>query len=74
MIWRDGRALAMSAIAAMGDMTDFDLAINYVLENEGGVVDDPNDPGGLTNFGISQKQYPDLDIRDLTRDQAEQRA
>lgn len=33
---------------------------------------DPNDPGGLTKFGISQKAYPSLDIAHLTRDQAKE--
>ena len=48
----------------------FDNAVELVLSLEGGLVDDPKDPGGLTNFGISQRSYPSLDIRNLTRDQA----
>ena len=36
-------------------MSSFDLAIPTVLKNEGGYVDDKNDSGGATNFGISQK-------------------
>jgi lysozyme family protein len=51
-------------------MADFQAAIEYVLANEGALVNDPADPGGLTNFGISQSAYPDLDIRALTRDAA----
>jgi len=31
----------------------FDLAVSTVLIHEGGFVDDPDDPGGATNFGIS---------------------
>ena len=27
---------------------------------------DPQDPGGETNFGISKRSYPDLDIAGLT--------
>lgn len=34
-------------------MSDFDIAIKFVLSNEGGLVNNPNDPGGITNFGIS---------------------
>lgn len=34
-------------------MSDFDPAIEIVLKHEGGLVNNPNDPGGLTNFGIS---------------------
>ena len=44
--------------------------IEVVLRNEGGYVNDPKDPGGETNFGISKKSYPALDIKALTRDQA----
>lgn len=48
----------------------FIRAVDLVLRHEGGLVDNPNDPGGLTNFGISQRAYPDVDIRALTRNQA----
>ena len=47
-------------------MADFNLAIPIVLKNEGGYVYDPNDPGGETNFGISKRSYPDVDIKGLT--------
>jgi len=53
-------------------MSNFDEAIGFVLANEGGLSNDPADPGGLTNFGISQKQYPALDIKNLTREDAVQ--
>ena len=46
-------------------MSAFNRALALVLRHEGGLVDDPNDPGGLTNFGISQRAYPDVDIRAL---------
>ncbi|MDE2105499.1 MAG: hypothetical protein KGL39_50195 [Patescibacteria group bacterium] len=45
--------------------------IAFTLDEEGGLCDTPGDPGGLTNFGISQRAYPDLDIRNLTRAAAE---
>ena len=48
----------------------FERAVEVVLELEGGLSDDPHDAGGLTKHGISQKAYPDLDIRALTREQA----
>lgn len=46
--------------------------IEVVLKNEGGdkIVDHPNDPGGLTRWGIAKKFYPDLDIKNLTKNQA----
>lgn len=46
-------------------------AIDFVLSYEGGLVDNPADPGGLTNFGISSRSYPTVDIRNLTRSDAE---
>lgn len=49
----------------------FDAAINWVLGIETGqITDDPRDAGGLTHWGISQRAYPDLNIRALTRDHA----
>ena len=51
-------------------MSDFDKAINRLLGNEGGLSDNPHDPGGVTNWGISQRSYPHLDIRALTKEQA----
>lgn len=52
--------------------TDWEKAIAFVLEQEGGLTDDPNDPGGLTKFGISKQAYPNLDIRNLTVEQAKE--
>ena len=51
-------------------MTAFEHAVAFVLDHEGGLVENPVDPGGLTNHGISQRAYPTLDIRALTREQA----
>lgn len=34
-------------------MSLFELAIPIVLRHEGGLVDNPNDPGGITNHGVS---------------------
>lgn len=48
----------------------FDRAFQIVIGIEGGLSNDPNDPGGLTRYGISQKAYPHLDILNLTLDQA----
>lgn len=36
---------------------DFDGAIQFVLRWEGGYVDNPNDHGGATNQGITQRVY-----------------
>jgi len=45
-------------------------AIRVVLQDEGGYVNDPDDPGGETNWGISKRQYSYLDIASLTQDEA----
>ena len=54
----------------MREQDRFQQAVEVVLKHEGGYVNDPTDPGGETNFGISRRSYPDLDIRNLTREQA----
>lgn len=53
---------------------DWETAIAFVLKMEGGAEGehDPNDPGGYTKFGISSKAYPNLDIKNLTLDQAKE--
>jgi len=48
----------------------FDLIMNAVLKHEGGYVNDPDDKGGETKYGITKYRYPDLDIKNLTRSQA----
>lgn len=40
-------------------MTTFQDALKLVLKFEGGAVDDPQDPGGRTNQGVTQKTYDD---------------
>lgn len=70
----------------MDSINKFSIIIGYILENEGGDVlsldfhDDGNWTGGTVNsgklvgskFGISAASYPNLDIPDLTEDQAKQ--
>jgi lysozyme family protein len=53
-------------------MTVFDKAFKLVIGAEGGYVNDPRDPGGETKFGISKRQYPNLDIKNLTLEQAKE--
>lgn len=54
----------------MAGSLNFNNAIQKVLEHEGGYVNDPRDSGGETNFGISKRAYPNLKIRDLTKEDA----
>jgi lysozyme family protein len=63
-------------------MADAKIAINLTLVHEGGFQNDPGDPGNWTGgaqgvgelkgtkFGISAHEFPDLDIKNLTQDQA----
>lgn len=48
----------------------FNKAFSWLISFEGGLVNDPSDPGGLTKYGVSQRSYPDLDIAALTIDDA----
>jgi lysozyme family protein len=49
---------------------NFDQAFKAVIEHEKGYVNDPDDPGGETNYGISKRAYPHLDIKNLSLGQA----
>ena len=48
----------------------FEKAVEHILAFEGGYVFDSHDPSGETNFGISKRAYPNLDIKNLTRAEA----
>ena len=50
-------------------MSDFEQCFEKIIIAEGGYVNDPNDPGGETNYGISKRQYPNLDIKNLQIEQ-----
>lgn len=49
---------------------NFDMAFDRLMGHEGGLIDDSSDPGGLTNWGISQRSYPNEDIRAMTKERA----
>ena len=53
-------------------LTEFEEIIEVVLHHEGGYVNDPDDPGGETNFGIAKRSHPDVDIANLTKDGAKE--
>lgn len=48
----------------------FHLAFQNIMKEEGGYVDNPSDPGGETNFGISKQAYPELNIQAITIEDA----
>lgn len=71
---RDARNTT-AAIAAVDraqyGISGFDASVEAVLQAEGGYVAD--DAGaGETNFGINIRANPDVDVRNLTRDQAKE--
>lgn len=49
----------------------FARALSLVFHAEGGESHDPQDPGGLTRFGIAQRYHPDVDVATLTKPAAE---
>ena len=48
----------------------FNDAFNRLISHEGGYINNPNDPGGETKFGISKRSYPSLNIANLTLEMA----
>jgi lysozyme family protein len=64
-------------------VSDFAKAAKLILQAEGGYTDDPDDSGNWTggavgsgelkgtNFGVSARQYPDIDIANLTKSEAQ---
>ena len=56
---------------------NFDQCLAFVLKEEGGFSNDPHDPGGVTNFGVTKATYEKFighsisvdDMRALTVDQ-----
>jgi lysozyme family protein len=51
-------------------MMDFETAIERILDHEGGYTWSKDDPGGETQWGISKRSYPNVDIKALTREGA----
>ena len=54
----------------MLDRQQFILIVTDTLQFEKGEVNDPDDPGKETKWGISKRSYPQLDIAALTIEQA----
>lgn len=53
-------------------MNPFDIAFEEIIGIEGGYVNDPDDAGGETKYGISKRAFPEVDIKNLTLEQAKQ--
>lgn len=62
-VWNDaGNVLAMdNLLDALGfprlSRGGFDAALNVILAHEGGFVNDPRDPGGMTNLGVTKDTW-----------------
>lgn len=50
---------------------DYQRALKeYAIPNEGGYVNNPQDPGEETNMGVAKRYHPNEDIKNLTRERA----
>ena len=66
-----GNDFSKEFINEMLNDKEFNQILNeYIIPNEGGLSDKPNDRGKLTKFGISKNTYPNEDILNLTRERA----
>ena len=71
---------ATPAPAAAGRPSRFDLCLPIVLAKEGGFSNHPHDPGGATNFGITQRtlaawrraEVTEADVRALSPQEAQE--
>ena len=53
-------------------MANFEAAFDEVIGLEGGYVNDPNDKGGETNWGIAKRWHPNVDVKHLSKEGAKQ--
>lgn len=49
---------------------NFAEMFDRLLGHEGGYTAGEGDPGGETNWGISKRSYPNVDIKNLTKEKA----
>ena len=72
------RSGGRAAPAPLSPEARFDRCVATILEKEGGFVDDPRDPGGATNMGITlatlrgfrEAEVTPKDVRELSREEA----
>lgn len=56
----------------MSNEQAFNRAFEATIGHEGGYVNDRDDKGGATKFGISKRSYPNQDIYNLTIERAKE--
>ncbi len=56
----------------IAEQPEFTYAFERTVGIEGGYVNDSDDPGGETKYGISRKSYPRLNIKELTLSDAKE--
>ena len=54
----------------MNEKDRFKKSLEFTLKWEGGYSNDKDDPGRETNFGISKRYHPNIDVKNLTKEQA----
>jgi hypothetical protein len=62
--------MELNTIMGLGELNYFKKSLEFTLKWEGGYVDDKDDPGGETKWGISKRAYPFEDIKNLTPERA----
>jgi len=50
----------------------YNKAFEVVIGHEQGYVNDPDDPGGETKYGITKRAFPNEDIKNLTLERAKE--
>jgi len=50
----------------------YNKAFDVVIGHEKGYVNDPDDPGGETKYGITKRAFPNEDIKNLTLERAKE--
>lgn len=66
-----GNGFSKEFIDEMLSNEDYQRALKeYAIPNEGGYVNNPQDPGEETNMGVAKRYHPNEDIKNLTRERA----
>jgi lysozyme family protein len=60
----------MDSNIQIDELNAFKKSLEFTLKWEGGYVNDPDDPGGETKWGISKRAYPSLSIKELSPERA----